>query len=326
MCGPFSDPAGTGKDKHDLRKDHPPEQGTVDLTASYSNGSGAIQWSKVSSKTGNYSAHLAAAAALNSTYALFDIQSRGPQRIWLEFSTDGAGIVWQNGRSVWFRHRRRNDTSTEGKIPLALQPGTNQFLVRCQPGAKRTLLLSVRALDQIAIVVPEPENATLAERLTAATSGTTSVDLEAFLKVDWNKAATKGNIANGRKLFASIGCAKCHAVSGSVIVTGGPSLEDVGRRFSPDYLVESVLLPSKKISAFFRSSTVVTVQGKVLTGLITAETDTEIELLLPDANRVVIKKDDIEERKEASVSAMPDGLVKTPDELMDVLSFLLSDQ
>ena len=103
-------------------------------------------------------------------------------------------------------------------------------------------------------------------------------------------------------------------------------MADVGRRFTTDYLVESVLLPSKKVSAFFRSSTVVTVQGKVLTGLITAETDSEIEMLLPDANRIIIKKEDIDERAEAKLSSMPAGLVKTPQELKDILSYLISDQ
>ncbi len=326
MCGPFSDPAATEKGKHDLRRKHPPEQGTVDLTTSYSDKARAIRWSKVSSDSGDYSTHLAAKSALFSTYLLFDIQSRGQQQIWLEFSTDGAGAVWQNGRSIWFRHRRRSDTSNEGKIPLELQSGTNQFLVRCQPGGTGILSLRVRALDRIAISVPEPENISLAQRLKAAAQGESAVKLDDFLKVDWKVAATQGSIANGRKLFASIGCAKCHAVTGSIAVTGGPSLADVGRRFTPDYLVESVLLPAKKVSAFFRSSTLVTVEGKVLTGLITAETDTELELMLADARRVIVKKDDIDERLESSVSAMPQGLVKTPEELKDVLSYLLSDQ
>ena len=152
------------------------------------------------------------------------------------------------------------------------------------------------------------------------------MNLDEFLKVDWNKEATQGNISKGRKLFASIGCAKCHAVTGSVAVTGGPSLADVRRRFTTDYLVESVLLPSKKVSAFFRSTTIVTVEGKVITGLITAETDTEVEVMLADAKRVRLKKYDIEERIASSLSAMPQSLVKTPEELKDVLSYLLSEQ
>ncbi len=90
--------------------------------------------------------------------------------------------------------------------------------------------------------------------------------------------------------------------------------------------MESVLLPSKKISAFFVSSSILTVDGKVLVGLITNENQTEVELLLPDAKRVRIKKGDIEERQESSISAMPQGMVKTPEEMRDILSYLLMEK
>ncbi|MCP4785965.1 MAG: hypothetical protein GY903_10170 [Fuerstiella sp.] len=82
----------------------------------------------------------------------------------------------------------------------------------------------------------------------------------------------------------------------------------------------------RKVSAFFRSSTLVTDDGKALTGLVTAETETDVELMLPDAKRVRIKKSDIEERNDSPVSSMPQDLVKTPGELKDLLSYLLKEQ
>jgi len=326
MCGPFPDPKRTASEAHNLRTRHPPEKGAVDVTASYGNGDNKVSWEKIFREDGDFSSHLPSRGSLYSTYASFEIQSPVRQRIWLEFGTDGAGAVWQNGRSVWHRVRQLNDTTTEGKVSLALQAGSNQFLVRCQVGAKGYFALRVRALERIAAAITEPENVTLAQRLKNATLEPTDSNLDEFLSVNWNEAATEGNVVQGRNLFASIGCAKCHAVSGSIAVTGGPSLADAGRRFTPDYLVESVLLPSKKISAFFISSSIVTVDGKVLVGLITSENQTEVELLLPDAKRLLIKKEDIEERKESSISAMPQGMVKTPEELRDVLSYLLMEK
>ena len=326
MCGPFPDLKAFGEDKHNLDRQHPPESGAVDVTATYGDGPEKIRWKKSSSQNGDFSSNVELTDPQQSVYALFYVDSAAKQRCWLELTTDGAAKVWQNGRHVWHRDRRRNDKSTAGKVSLDLTPGTNQILVRCQPGEQHMLAIHVRALDRIAMSIPEPENASLAERLKTATHGHSPVNLDEFLKVDWNKEATQGNISKGRKLFASIGCAKCHAVTGSVAVTGGPSLADVRRRFTTDYLVESVLLPSKKVSAFFRSTTIVTVEGKVITGLITAETDTEVEVMLADAKRVRLKKDDIEERIASSLSAMPQSLVKTPEELKDVLSYLLSEQ
>ena len=326
MSGTFPDLEASGPDRHNLDRQHPPETGVVDVTESYGSGPSQIGWKKLSSQTGDYSSYVEPSGSPQSVYALFYVDSPAEQQFWLELATDGAAKVWQNGRHVWHRVRRGDDKSTAAKVSLNLTPGTNQILVRCQPGDQRMLAFHVRALGRIAMSIPEPENASLAERLKMANQRQSPVDLDDFLKVDWKKAATKGNVANGRKLFASIGCAKCHAVRGSVAVTGGPSLADVGRRFTTDYLVESVLLPSKKISAFFRSSTMLTVDGKAVTGLITSETDTEVELMLPDAKRVRLDKDDIENRISSSVSAMPQGLVKTPEELKDVLSYLLSDQ
>ena len=326
LCGPFRDPQGTAVVRHNLQTQHPPEKGPVDVTASWDGGTSRIRWARLMTEDGDYSTYLTSRSPPESTYLFFEIQSPGNQRIWLEFVTDGAGIVWQNGRNVWHRARGQRDKSTKATASLELQAGTNQFLVRCQAGEQGVLTLHVRALERIAISIPEPENATLAERLASAAGGQSTENLHEFLQVDWASAVNDGNVANGHKLFTSVGCAKCHAVTGSVSVTGGPSLVDIGRRFSIEYLVESVLLPSKKISAFFRSSTLVTVEGKVITGLITAETDDEVELMLQDAKRLRIRQDDIEERRESSVSAMPHGLVRTPQELQDVLSYLLSDR
>ena len=326
MCGQFADPEASGRDQHDLDRKHPPETGAVDVTASYGDGPDQIRWKKLSSQNGDYSSHVQSTGSPQSVYALFYIDSPANQQFRLELATDGAAKVWRNGKPVWHRARRGKDKSTAGKVSLDLVSGTNQILVRCQPGEQHMLALHVRALDRIAMSIPEPENASLAERLKTAAQGQSPVNRDDFLNVDWNKVATEGNIDNGRILFVSTGCVKCHAVPGSVGVTGGPSLMDVGRRFTLDYLVESVLLPSQKVSTFFRSSTIVTVDGKVVTGLITAETDTEVVLVLPDATRLPFAKDDIEERVPSSVSAMPQGLVKSPDELKDILSFLLSIQ
>ena len=326
MCGPFADLPGTPVVRHNLQTQHPPETEPMDVRDAWGDPANRIRWEKCTAEDGDYAKQLTSASSQESNYVFFEIQSPGNQRVWLEFETDGAGIVWQNGRHAWHRARPQNDESIDSTIPLELQAGTNQFLVRCQVGDQGLFALRVRALDRIAVSVPEPEDATLAERLANAGSGHTPTSLQQFLNIDWATAAHEGNVANGRKLFTSIGCAKCHAVTGSVIVTGGPSLTDVGRRFSIDYLVESMLLPGEKVSAFFRSSTFVTADGRLITGLVTAETDDQVEVMLPDANRVHIRQEDIEERKESSVSAMPQGLVKTPQELKDLLSYLLSDQ
>ena len=130
---------------------------------------------------------------------------------------------------------------------------------------------------------------------------------------------------NEAKGTESLGCVKCHAATATQPGGGGPSLADSGKRFSVSYLVESVLAPNKIISPVFKSSTIETKDGKVLTGLIVTETGEKLEVLLPDTKRVSINKSDIEARKLADISAMPAGVVKTPEELRDVIAYLLSN-
>ncbi|MFP6768468.1 MAG: hypothetical protein VB859_09865, partial [Planctomycetaceae bacterium] len=189
MCGPFVDLKASGRDRHSLDRKHPPETGAVDVAASYGDDANQIGWQKLSSQNGDYSAYVQTGDSPQSVYALFYIDSPSDQRYWLELVTDGVAKVWQNGKPVWHRARRGTDKSTAGKASLDLTPGTNQILVRCQPGKQHMLALHVRALDRIAMSIPEPEVASLAERLKSAQQGQSPVDLDDFLTVDWNKAA-----------------------------------------------------------------------------------------------------------------------------------------
>jgi putative heme-binding domain-containing protein len=77
------------------------------------------------------------------------------------------------------------------------------------------------------------------------------------------------------------------------------------------------------VSPVFRATLFVLRDGKSLTGLVLSETSEKVELLLPDATRKTIAVSEVEERKVQNVSPMPAGLVKTPDELRDLLAFLL---
>ena len=106
---------------------------------------------------------------------------------------------------------------------------------------------------------------------------------------------------------------------------GGPSLAEAGRRFTVPHLVESILAPGRQVSPVFKATTIETTDGRTLTGLVTAETGEQLELLQPDAVRVVVRKNAIESRKLVELSPMPQGIVKTPAELRDLLAYLLGN-
>jgi putative heme-binding domain-containing protein len=207
-----------------------------------------------------------------------------------------------------------------------LQPGGNDLLIRVRNiRGDCGMYLNFRALPGVVARLPEAlSSAGLSDRLKSAGNGGAAVDA-AFLKVDWSASIAHGDAKKGRQLFGTIGCAKCHAVTADAAVAGGPSLADARKRFTIPYLVESVLLPSKQISPVFRATLIETKSGLSITGLVTKETADVIEVLLSDASHKEIAKKDVESRKLVDQSPMPAGIVKTPEELRDILAYLLSE-
>jgi len=247
-----------------------------------------------------------------AAYALFRIQSRERQPALL--ANLGDVKVWHNGRAA--------NPESDGSYVLDLQPGSNDILIRS--GMKAPLVPTIRAKGLVSFGVPEKsDGATLAERLKAAT-GPAAIPAE-ILKIDWSAEAKKGNAENGRKLFGTLGCSKCHAIVADQAGGGAPSLAEAGKRFTPAHLVESILMPDRLVAEEFRATRIVTTDGQAFTGLIVKETPTEIEVLFPDTMRKTLKPADIESRKAVATSPMPAGVVKTVDELRDVLTYLLSE-
>jgi putative heme-binding domain-containing protein len=247
-----------------------------------------------------------------SCYVAFRIQSRERQPVLITGTQEVT--LWHNGREVRLE--------SDGSILLDLQPGSNDILLR-STGIRLPLNVAVRAKGGISVVLPEKSDVSLAERLKGAKGPATI--LPEFLKIDWQADARKGDAANGRKLFGTLGCAKCHAITADQTGGGAPSLTEAGKRFTASHLVESILLPDRQVAEEFRASRIVTTDGQAFVGLVVKESPAEIEVLFPDTTRKVVKAADVESRKAVATSPMPAGLVKTPAELRDLLTYLLSD-
>ena len=119
-----------------------------------------------------------------------------------------------------------------------------------------------------------------------------------------------GDPDRGRKLFfdrKGAGCIRCHRSQGEGGEVG-PDLSDVGKKYDRALLIESVLDPSRQIVEGYRPTVVATADGRVLSGIIKAESDHELTLVDVDGHRQVVLKSDIEKRMAAHTSLMPDGL------------------
>jgi putative heme-binding domain-containing protein len=320
LAGPFPDGDGG------FRTVHPPEIGPIDLTAAYAAAGKELAWKEESPGRLNELSRHYGPCDRSSFYVYFRLESVNRSRAQLLLGSDDGVKVWHNGKAVWSNDVERGALPLQDVVPLDLQPGGNDLLLRVRNiRGDCGLYLNFRAAPGVVARLPEALNiAGLADRLKSAGSGTTAVD-PAFLKADWGTLVTHGDAKKGRLLFGTVGCAKCHAVTADAAVSGGPSLADARKRFTVPYLVESVLLPSKQISPVFRATLIETKAGKAISGLVVKETADVIELLLPDATRTEITKKDVESRKLLDLSPMPSGIVKTPEELRDILAYLLSE-
>lgn len=312
FIGPFADapkPA-TGP--------RPPEGGTIDLTARYA----GLSWTEVAiAKSG---LALPAARGPSSAYAYFRTESLARQTAALRSDAKVIAALWHNGRPL---SPINPADSSAGIWLLDLQPGGNDILVRLRqtnsPGSVRFELQSGTGI--VATLPERLDSNLLAERLRNASQSDSPAVPREFVDVNWPEQIKAGNSTQGRRLFGTLGCAKCHAITADQKGGGGPSLTDARRRFTLLHLVESVLLPNKQIAEAFRATNVVTTAGQVVTGLVVADEVDRIELLLPDATRRTIPKAQIDEQSRTETSPMPEGLVRTVAELQDLLAYLLSE-
>lgn len=131
----------------------------------------------------------------------------------------------------------------------------------------------------------------------------------------------------GRAAYEAAQCYKCHRFDGQGGDTG-PDITGVGNRFNPQYLVESLVNPSKAISDQYVGSMILTVDGDVITGRIIEENDKIIKVRTdPFALQLVtIAKEDIEQRQQSKVSEMPQGLINTltKEEILDLIAYMRS--
>ena len=116
---------------------------------------------------------------------------------------------------------------------------------------------------------------------------------------------------------------RCHRARGEGGDVG-PDLSDIGGKFERALLIESVLDPSRQIVEGYRSEVVATADGRILSGLIRAQSDREVTLIDAEGHRHVVAKADIEDRRPCTTSLMPDGLALglSPSKFADLIAYL----
>jgi putative membrane-bound dehydrogenase-like protein len=130
-----------------------------------------------------------------------------------------------------------------------------------------------------------------------------------------------GDAQAGKQVFTKV-CAKCHMHGGEGNQVG-PDL--TGMAVHPKHeLLTQILDPNRSVESNFRTYTLVTADGQVLTGMLAAESRTALELFNAEGEKKTVLRQDIDELLASGKSLMPEGFEKqvTPAELKDLLEFL----
>ncbi|MEW4561076.1 c-type cytochrome [Bremerella sp. JC770] len=142
-------------------------------------------------------------------------------------------------------------------------------------------------------------------------------------------AAGKRNFVVGQVYFNRLGCAQCHQINDKG-GNFGPDLTRLGsKKATAEHILESIADPAKKIDEKYQMQTILTIDGKVVSGMAIADRPDRLVLITdpeqPD-KPVTIMKEDIEERSNTASTIMPGGMLNwlTEEEIYDLAAFVLA--
>jgi putative heme-binding domain-containing protein len=137
--------------------------------------------------------------------------------------------------------------------------------------------------------------------------------------------ANIGDPVAGRKVFKNL-CAQCHTIFGEGGKVG-PDITANGRA-SFDQLLSNVFDPSLVIGTDYQVSTVVTKDGRNLTGLVVENNERRVVIRMPGDSQETVPRNNVEYTRLSKLSMMPEGVenVFSKKDLCDLFAFLSLDK
>jgi putative heme-binding domain-containing protein len=131
-----------------------------------------------------------------------------------------------------------------------------------------------------------------------------------------------GSIDAGRAIFKKQ-CVGCHRVEGEGRETG-PALVAVQAR-GPEAMLLAILDPNREVLPAYHAHAAIDSNGRVVTGVVTAQSGGSVTLRTADGVDVTLSRDDLETFTNTKRSLMPEGFEKTIDArgMADLLAYLM---
>ncbi|WP_197440293.1 TIM barrel protein [Polystyrenella longa] len=138
-------------------------------------------------------------------------------------------------------------------------------------------------------------------------------------------ARKEGDAARGLEVFTSAksACISCHKL-GEHGGTIGPDLTKIGVDRKPNEIVESIFWPKRDVKPEYVSHSIITDEGKILSGYLTTKTEDEFVLKNPASDETTtISTDEIDEHIPGS-TLMPEGLTSamSRQQQLDLIQFV----
>ena len=104
----------------------------------------------------------------------------------------------------------------------------------------------------------------------------------------------------------------------------GPDLSGIGAKLSKQALYESILAPSAAISHNYETYTLLTDDGRLITGLLVSKTDEAVVLKTAEGVDVTTPTASIDELTRQPISLMPANIASTlqPQQFVDLVTWL----
>ena len=136
-----------------------------------------------------------------------------------------------------------------------------------------------------------------------------------------NTQPVPGNPVDGRKVYERSGCGGCHRIGneGSVF---GPDLTRIGAGRSPEYIRESLVNPSADIPEDYTGVTVVTRDGKRVTGVRINEDTFTVQLRDASQKFQMFEKNEVQKVISETKSLMPPYSSLSQGDLQNLLAYL----
>ena len=132
-----------------------------------------------------------------------------------------------------------------------------------------------------------------------------------------------GDKSRGKQIFVK-SCAACHRLEG-VGYELAPNIAAYKFR-GPEAILQNVLEPNREVNPQYITYTVITNDERIVTGIISNESETSVTLLRGENGSEIVPRSDISEMKSSKMSLMPEGLESQIDlqGMSDLIAYVLS--